>query len=321
MPLRFSLIAGAALLALATPASARNIVIANDDGLTGNVKALYDALKTEGHDVVVALPCSQQSGMGGALKIMRPLGPLAADCVNGAARAGDPGAGPMTRSGLGDDFFYVDGTPVMAMLYGIDVVAQQRWGKAPDLVLSGPNIGQNVGHIVVSSGTVSNAQYAMMRGIPAIAISAGENTASDAQLANPLSAVVAARSLELIAALEGQSRGGPLLPEGSGLNVNFPDRLDGAHWTMARIGHFNKYRLRFVADLPAALGKPAPVEGAGLPGLFATVSDEAPAAKDRGDETAVARTDIAVSVLQIAYDAPPSERRSVGRRLNRLLRR
>lgn len=321
MSFRLRLIAGAALLALATPASAHNIVIANDDGLTANVKALYEALKAEGHDVVVSVPCSQQSGMGGALKIMKPLGPLTADCVNGAARTGDPGAGPMTRPGLGDDFFYVDGTPVMAMLYGIDIVGQQRWGKAPDLVLSGPNIGQNVGHIVVSSGTVSNAQYAMMRGIPAIAISAGENTASDAQLANPLSAMVAARSLELIAALEAQAHGRALLPAGSGLNVNFPDRLDGARWTMARIGHFNKYRLRFVPDLQAARGKPVPGQEGKLPGLFFTLSDDAPAATERGDETAVARTDIAVSVLQIAYDAPPSERRSVGRRLNRLLRR
>ena len=59
----------AAILALATPmaAEARNIVITNDDGLTSNVVALYKALKADGHDVIVSVPCQNQSGMGAAL--------------------------------------------------------------------------------------------------------------------------------------------------------------------------------------------------------------------------------------------------------------
>ena len=59
------LLAAFVLLTSATPATARNIVISNDDGLTANVKALYEALKAEGHDVIVSVPCAQQSGMGG----------------------------------------------------------------------------------------------------------------------------------------------------------------------------------------------------------------------------------------------------------------
>lgn len=319
MSFRLKLFAAMALLAAAAPVSARNIVIGNDDGLTANVKALYDALKAEGHDVIVAVPCSQQSGMGGALKIMKPLGPLAADCVNGAAKAGDPGAGPMTRAGLGKDFFYVDGTPVMAMLYGIDVVANARWGKAPDLVLSGPNIGQNSGNIVVSSGTVSNVQYAIMRDIPAIALSAGENSASGADLANPLSSLVARRSLELVNALDAASRGGRLLSPGLALNVNFPDAPEAAEWKFSRIGTFTRYEFKFVSDLAAASGKP-PVDGqAPLPGLFATISPKAPDAGEEGDEAAVAMKDIAVSVMQAAYDAPAGRRVEVEQRLGALL--
>lgn len=306
MSFRLVLLASAALIS-ASPASARNIVIGNDDGLTANVKALYEALKAEGHDVIVAVPCSQQSGMGGALKILKPLGPLAADCVNGAAKAGDPGAGPMTRAGLGKDFYYVDGTPVMAMLYGVDVVANERWGRAPDLVLSGPNIGQNSGAIVVSSGTVSVAQYAMMRGIPAIALSAGENSASDAGLVNPVSTQVAKRSLELIDQLEKASLGRALLPAGTGLNVNFPDTPETAVWKHARIGTYMKYDLKFVADLSVAMGK-APVAGQPpLPGLFARISDQPPRADEDRDEAAVAVENIAVSVMQLAYDAPASQ--------------
>lgn len=317
MSFRLTSLAALALSIAATPVSARNIVIANDDGLTSNVKALYDALKAEGHDVIVSVPCQQGSGLGGAVRMMQPLAPLAVDCVNGAAKAGDPGAGPMTREGLGGDFFYVDGTPVMGLLYGLDVLAPARWGKAPDLVLSGPNIGQNSGPIVVSSGTVSNAQHAMARGIPAIALSGGVNTASKPDLVNPLSQVIAARSLELVRLLDAQAKGGPMLPAGTGLNVNFPDRPDGARWTLARIGTFSIYDALFVADLPAAMGKAAPGQ-APMPGLFFTMSDQPPSPAQRDDEAAVAKSDIAVSVMQVAYDAPAAERRSIGKRIKAL---
>lgn len=320
MSFRLKMLAALALLAPVNSASARNIVIGNDDGLTANVKALYDALKAEGHDVIVAVPCQQGSGLGGAVRIMQPIASLKGDCANGAAKAGDPGAGPMTRAGLGDDFFYVDGTPVMAMLYGLDVLAPERWGKAPDLVLSGPNIGRNAGPIVVSSGTVSNVQYAMMRGIPAIALSAGTNSASKDDLINPLSGEVAKRSLELVDLLDARAKDGPLLPAGTGLNVNFPDRPDGAHWKFARIGTFSDYDARFVADLPAAMGK-AVTGQKPMPGLYFTISDKAPAVEARGDEAAIARKDISVSALQIAYDAPASQRAQTERLLDALTRR
>lgn len=317
MSFRLKLLAVIALLLPANPASARNIVIGNDDGLTANVKALYDALKAEGHDVIVAVPCHQGSGLGGAVRIMQPIASLESDCVNGAASAGGPGAGPMTRAGLGNDFFYVDGTPVMAMLYGLDVLAPARWGRAPDLVLSGPNIGRNAGPIVVSSGTVSNAQYAMMRGIPAIALSAGMNSTSKDDLVNPLSGEIAKRSLELVDLLDTRAMGGPLLPSGTGLNVNFPDQPEGAHWKFARIGTFSEYDARFVADLPTAMGK-AVTGQKPMAGLYFTMSSKAPATSEEGDEAAVAMKDISVSVLQIAYDAPELQRGATARLLDGL---
>lgn len=299
-----------------TPAMARNIVLSNDDGLTSNVKALYDALKAQGHDVIVSVPCSGQSGMGAAI-LGGPLGPLRTECLHGAARPGDPGAGPMTRPGLERDFFYVDGTPVMATLYALDVVAVARWGRAPDLVLSGPNVGQNVGPIVVSSGTVSNVQYALMRGIAGIAVSAGTNTAGDASLVDPLSTAVAARTVDLIDFLDRRSRGGPILPNAVALNVNFPDKLDGARWKMARIGAFQRYDVRFVSDAAAAAGKRAE-QGKPLPGVALTRSDRLPTSSERGDEAAVSVTDISVSVLQLAYDPSGASVRAAGRLLKGL---
>ncbi len=315
---RLLAIGGAAVLVAASPAEARNIVISNDDGLTANVKALYDALKAEGHDVIVVVPCQQQSGMGAALSFVRPLRPLTADCVNGAARAGDPGAGPMTRAGLGGDFHYVDGTPVMALLYGLDIVAPARWGKAPDLVLSGPNIGQNAGSIVISSGTVSNAQYAMIRGIPAIALSAGENTGSGPDLANPRSLVVARQSVELVGELDRTSGGKPLLPPGTGLNVNFPDQPERAQWKLTRIGSYTRYELRFVPDLAAATGRKMPEGTPPMPGLTIGMSTAAPRADQRNDEAWVVQSAITVSVMQIGYDAPAGTEKRLGKRLGKL---
>jgi 5'-nucleotidase len=57
----------AILLAFASPALALNIVVSNDDGLTSNLVALYTALKSAGHDVIVSVPCTGQSGRGAAI--------------------------------------------------------------------------------------------------------------------------------------------------------------------------------------------------------------------------------------------------------------
>lgn len=301
------------------PATARNIVISDDDGLSSNVKALYEALKAAGHDVIVSVPCQNQSGKGASIDFMQPLGALARACRNEAARAGDPGAGPMTRPGFAPDYFYVDGTPVMATLYGIDIVAAKRWGRAPDLVLSGPNEGQNIGGIVVTSGTVSNVQYAADRGIPAIALSAGRDTEDDTRLANPRSAVVAKLAVELVQTLDARARGGPLLPPGVALNVNFPDELAGARWRSTRIGTYNAIRVRFVEDIAATdIGK-ARGFSQHVPGITIGRGLSEPRPDQMDDEAVVIRKDITVSVMQVGYDSDKASRRRIERRLKGFL--
>jgi 5'/3'-nucleotidase SurE len=226
------------------------IVISNDDGLTSNILALYNALKAAGHDVIVSVPCQNQSGTGTSLNQGLPAPTLAQACRCGSAAAGAPSAGPMQREGIGaGDFFYVEGTPVMAVLYGIDVLAQGRWGKPPDLVLSGPNEGQNVGSIIVNSGTVSVVQMALARGIAAIALSAGANSADDATLANPLSKLIATLSVQLVRSLLAHAGQGKILPAGLGLNVNFPDNPEGAAWKAAVVGSYSAYDFVFVPDI------------------------------------------------------------------------
>ena len=305
----------ASLAATSLTASALNIVLSNDDGLTSNIKALYKTLKTAGHDVVVSIPCQNQSGMGAAVKFLKPITPLTKACLNNAGSAGDPGVGPVTKTEKGynySDFFYVDGTPVMAIAYGLDILAPARWGGAPDLVISGPNEGQNVGSIVISSGTVSNAQFAASRGLAAIALSAGSNTEGEVDkfgnhADNPLSLIVADHAVALLSELATKAAKKPILPTGLALNVNFPDELTPTStWSFSRIGTHNDYRTVFTEDL----SKDPVAQFYGLkdahPGISFVVTNEKPAADQLQDESVVYKTTIAVSAMQMAYDHRPA---------------
>lgn len=236
--------------ALAAPLSshALTILLTNDDGLTANLRATQAALVAAGHDVIVSVPCQNQSGKGAAVNFLTPITPLTKACKGGAAPAGAPGVGAI--AGL-SNAHYVDGTPLMATMYGLDVLAQQRWNKAPDLVLSGPNEGQNLGSIVLSSGTVSNAQFALGRGVPAIAVSADANTTDNDALAKE----TAQLTVQLLDRLTPRHSKKAILPSGFGLNVNLPKFAAGESatlpWKVASFGNFNNFDVRFVTDLGA----------------------------------------------------------------------
>jgi len=191
--------------------------------------------------------------------------------------------------------------------------------------LAGPNEGHNLGYYVLSSGTVSNAQYATARGIPAIALSAGSGTADDITLANPQSFEVARLALELISVLERSAGDGPLLPEAMSLNVNFPDELEGASWQLSRIGTYTVADLRFTEDIAAsaspeivAIARERGLELPHLPGLSIIMNESDPLPEQRDDESAVYRHSISISVMQVGYDDASFDRRLLRRRLHRL---
>ncbi|MYN10175.1 5'/3'-nucleotidase SurE [Pseudoduganella aquatica] len=301
MNYRLMMTAGLALCA--SPAFALNIVLTNDDGLTSNLKALYDELKAAGHSVIVSVPCSGQSGRSSAI-VMYSTTNIVPDndktqieaeggCHNGAAPLGAPAVGPFTKTGYtGGDFNYVHGTPVMSTMYGLDVLAQARWGKAPDLVLSGPNEGQNVGKLVINSGTIGNAQFAAGRGIPAIALSAGANTTDNATLASPISRTVAQLTTKLISALQAKAGSSPLLPAGVALNVNFPDvPSTTTPWAFSRQGTYDTYNLKFSSAAPWGLSGSAP---------------GAATAEQAEDEALVYKTKVSVTAMQVGYEQRPA---------------
>lgn len=322
----FSAAIGMALFS--TNALALNVVLSNDDGLTSNVKALYSALKAQGHDVVVSIPCSGQSGMGAAIKFFNPIIPLTEACLNNAGQVGEPGAGSVSKDDDGfdyQDFYYVNGTPIMALAYGLDVVAAKRWGGAPDLVLSGPNEGQNVGSIVNSSGTVSNAQFAAARGLPAIALSADSNTEGEEDEAgnhadNPLSAEVATLTTQLLNALMEKTSNGAILPTGVALNVNFPTDLTNATWAFSRHGSYNQYSIKFVEDL----SQDPVAQGYGLgqyafPGISIGFATAEPTDEQAQDESVVYRSQIAVTAMQVGFEQSAAGQQWLRLRLRDLL--
>ncbi|NVK43888.1 MAG: 5'/3'-nucleotidase SurE [Oceanospirillaceae bacterium] len=308
-------LAGAALLPL--PSRAMNVLLVNDDGLTANIEALRTALLAAGHEVLLSVPCRNQSGKGASLDFFKPIAPLTETCVGEAAQVGDPGVGAI--DGL-DDAHYVDGTPVMATMYGLDVLAPQRWGRAPDLVLSGPNEGQNLGTIALTSGTVSNTQYALSRGVSAIAISADHHTSADPNLAPE----VADLALQLLGQLEVRAHGDELLPAGVALNVNIPDfqpgESAGLPWAVTRVGNFDQMVTRFVTSLgddPFAAG--LGLAGVDLPGVtlsFNGPADATDASDPQSEALKLLEGNITVTPMQFGYEASLEQ----GHRLGQYLR-
>ena len=307
------------MLGAAPCAAALDIVLTNDDGFeTANIQALYRALVKAGHHVILSAPYGAQSGTSGMLAFLKPIGPTAAASPKGTLPAGSPGVGPTT---LGPQQFYVDGSPAAAVLYGIDVAARRQWSRAPDLVISGPNEGNNLGVITPHSGTVGAAVTALNKGVPAVAVSA--------QSGNPAAAaVVAALTVKLVAALDGPQ--GVRLPNGVGLNVNTPaidadhDSADDFPFVATGIGASAPAGLEFyehLGDSPVARGYgiPAnerapgvslerPATGAGYPDDHAPVSES----------NAIRARVVTVSPIQGTYAADAAARTAVAEDLRGL---
>lgn len=122
------------------------ILVTNDDGIfSPGLVALARAAHSFGQVRVVA-PDGEQSAVGHAITIQRPL--------------------QYHRVRLDSlDAYRVNGTPADCVALGL-----YRWEGA-DLVLSGINLGSNLGHDVWHSGTVGAAKQAVLLGVRAAAFS------------------------------------------------------------------------------------------------------------------------------------------------------
>ena len=122
------------------------ILVTNDDGVRSpGLAALTSALEPLGEVTVVA-PLRETSAIGHALTLHRPL----------------------RLERLGDRRFALDGTPSDCV--NIAVVSVLK--GLPQLVMSGINLGLNLGDDLTYSGTVSAALEGALLGVPSIAVSA-----------------------------------------------------------------------------------------------------------------------------------------------------
>ena len=149
-------------------------LLTNDDGIYARgLAALYRELSKDAECIVVA-PEIEQSAVGHAITISRPL------MVRKARKNGNF---------LG---YAVAGTPADCVKIGICELA----GGPVDLVVSGINRGANVGINVLYSGTVSAATEAAIQGIPSMAISLDTHQEADFSAAARFARRMAAFILE-----------------------------------------------------------------------------------------------------------------------------
>jgi 5'-nucleotidase len=121
------------------------ILLSNDDGyFAPGLEALADALAGLGEIVVVA-PEQNRSGASNSLTLDRPL--FLKQAPNG--------------------FHFVNGTPTDCVHLAVTGMLEYL----PDIIVSGINLGANMGDDTIYSGTVAAATEGFLLGIPSIAVS------------------------------------------------------------------------------------------------------------------------------------------------------
>src|SRR5919106_4943154 len=178
------------------------ILISNDDGIySPGIVALAKAARQFGEVRIVA-PDVEQSSMGHAITASRPL--------------------RLKRVHLDSfDAFRVNGTPADCVALGM-----HRWGHV-DVVLSGINLGLNLGNSCWHSGTLAAAKQAALLGVRGIAISTfvSENKDPDFSALEPYVAMVIKLLLE--------ERTMRLV------NVNLPQKPRGIRWTRQSVRQYD----------------------------------------------------------------------------------
>ena len=161
------------------------ILLSNDDGyFSPGITRLAEVLAGVAEITVVA-PERDRSGASNSLTLDRPL----------------------TVKRAANGFLFVNGTPTDCVHLAVTGLLDQL----PDMVVSGINLGANMGDDTIYSGTVAAATEGFLLGIPSLAVSlaskAGRHFDSAARVA-----------LEMVERLRRIPMSGPVL-----LNLNIPD--------------------------------------------------------------------------------------------------
>jgi 5'-nucleotidase len=183
------------------------ILITNDDGIySPGIAALAQVASRFGETRIVA-PDVEMSSASHSISSNRPLSYK-------TTRLPTPVEGVQA--------FRVNGTPADCVTLGCSL-----WDKV-DIVLSGINIGMNLGNAVWHSGTLAGAKQATLLGMRGIAFSAPatETEQPDFEALKPWVSTVLKSLLEV--------------PELKLVNVNFPARAPrGTLWTCQSVRHYD----------------------------------------------------------------------------------
>ena len=181
------------------------ILIANDDGIHSPGIAALARVATRFGDVRVVAPDVEQSSASHAVTASRPLSYKPATHLKGI------------------EAWRVNGTPADCVALGV-----HHWNDV-DIVLSGINIGTNLGNALWHSGTLAAAKQATLFGKRGIALSTpatrpGGEEPDFAALEPHIERVLAA-----------------LIPLSSArlLNVNVPVNPRGMAWTRQAVRHYD----------------------------------------------------------------------------------
>lgn len=218
------------MLLASTGAQALNIISSNDDGWAEiNIRTTYDALTSHNYSVIISAPAVDKSGTGSSEATPTVL---SSACEFSSCAKGSPAEGYNATT---PEWNYVNSYPATAMEYGIETLSPSWFGgSAPDLAVSGPNVGSNLGLTTAISGTVGAARKATNLGIPAVAFSGktGSQTAWNVSPVPAYSTLYADAIATFVDALTAQSTE-PFLPAGVFLNINFPSAGSGQSCTSA----------------------------------------------------------------------------------------
>src|SRR5688572_24497603 len=179
------------------------ILVTNDDGIYSPGLAALARAASHFGEVRVVAPDVEQSSMGHAITATRPLSYKKS---------------PIKFDGL--EAYRVNGTPADCVALGTHL-----WEKT-DVVLSGINMGLNLGNSMWHSGTLAGAKQAVLLGMKGIALSTPAGNAEPDF--NALEAYVAKA---LAALLEN--------PDLSLVNVNFPRQPIGMLWTRQSVRQYD----------------------------------------------------------------------------------
>jgi 5'-nucleotidase len=162
-----------------------HILLSNDDGYVApGLACLAEALASVAEITVVA-PERDRSGASNSLTLDRPLS--------------------VKRSANG--FLFVNGTPTDCVHLAVTGLLDHL----PDMVVSGVNLGANMGDDTIYSGTVAAATEGYLLGVPALAVSLAGKDGKHFDTA-------ARVTLEIVARLQRVPMSEPVL-----LNLNVPD--------------------------------------------------------------------------------------------------